>query len=164
MNRFKLATIIGAMGLAVSFTLGGGVPQAAAKSASYCERYARDFANSHNNAGADILSGAVSGAIGGAILGGIIGGRHKIDNGAAIGAGVGTATGALSSSSGWRHDYNVAFERCRNSDNYSGTAYLRAVPPEGSAAWMNYCTSRYRSFNPDTGMYLTYAGEWRPCH
>lgn len=30
-------------------------------------------------------------------------------------------------------------------------------------AWLDYCRSKYRSFNPATGMYRTYSGEYRPC-
>ncbi len=26
-----------------------------------------------------------------------------------------------------------------------------------------YCAAKYRSYNPDTGLYLTYAGAWKPC-
>jgi hypothetical protein len=33
----------------------------------------------------------------------------------------------------------------------------------GSAAWIDYCSSKYRSFNPATGMYLAYSGQWRTC-
>lgn len=33
----------------------------------------------------------------------------------------------------------------------------------GPADWHAYCASKYRSYNPRTGLYLTYAGVWRPC-
>lgn len=26
-----------------------------------------------------------------------------------------------------------------------------------------YCVAKYRSYNPRTGMFLSYSGEWRPC-
>ncbi|NBN63348.1 BA14K family protein [Microvirga tunisiensis] len=32
-----------------------------------------------------------------------------------------------------------------------------------SPAWYDYCRARYRSFNPQTGTYTTYAGEQRFC-
>jgi len=27
-----------------------------------------------------------------------------------------------------------------------------------------YCAAKYRSYNPHTGMYLSYSGIWKPCH
>jgi hypothetical protein len=30
-------------------------------------------------------------------------------------------------------------------------------------AWYTYCKTKYRSFNPHTGRYLTYSGEWHLC-
>ena len=29
--------------------------------------------------------------------------------------------------------------------------------------WIDYCSAKYRSFNPATGTYMTYSGEERPC-
>jgi hypothetical protein len=36
-------------------------------------------------------------------------------------------------------------------------------PEEGSEEWIAYCSAKYRSFDPDTGMYVTYEGETLPC-
>lgn len=33
-----------------------------------------------------------------------------------------------------------------------------------SKAWFGYCTSKYRSFDPTTGRYLGYDGEFHFCH
>jgi hypothetical protein len=33
----------------------------------------------------------------------------------------------------------------------------------GSDEWLAYCTAKYRSFDPDTGTYVTYEGETLPC-
>ncbi|QDG79280.1 BA14K family protein [Labrenzia sp. PHM005] len=36
-------------------------------------------------------------------------------------------------------------------------------PAPWSNAWYNYCSSKYRSFNPRTGYYLAYSGNYRFC-
>jgi hypothetical protein len=33
----------------------------------------------------------------------------------------------------------------------------------GGADWIAYCSSKYRSFNPATGLYLGYDGQYHPC-
>jgi hypothetical protein len=33
----------------------------------------------------------------------------------------------------------------------------------GGADWIAYCSSKYRSFNPNTGLYLGYDGQYHPC-
>jgi hypothetical protein len=42
-------------------------------------------------------------------------------------------------------------------------AVLGAMPPVGTAEWYAYCASKYRSFEPGTGLYTTYSGVKRPC-
>ncbi len=37
------------------------------------------------------------------------------------------------------------------------------APAPWSPAWFAYCTSKYRSFNPNTGTYRTYSGQNRFC-
>lgn len=126
-----------------------------ARSSAYCDAYARDYANRYTRAGENVVGGAVAGALGGALLGGIISG--KPGKGAAIGAGVGTAAGALSSSAHWQDNYNYAFHRCMSDGNVA----LRPTP--GSPEWYDYCEAKYRSFDSDTGMYMSYSGYWKPC-
>jgi uncharacterized protein YcfJ len=135
----------------------GSASSVMARSQAYCDDYARDFANQNSNAGENIVSGAVAGAIGGALLGGILGGKKKVGRGALIGTGVGTAAGAVNSSAQWQGDYNYAFRRCMS----SGSAGNNRAP--GSPAWYDYCEAKYRSFDPDTGMYLSSSGSWKPC-
>jgi len=36
-------------------------------------------------------------------------------------------------------------------------------PRPWTAAWYDYCSARYRSFNPNTGYYRTYSGRYRFC-
>jgi hypothetical protein len=136
----------------------GSASGALARSPEYCDDYARDFADQNSNAGENVVGSALAGAIGGAVLGGIIGGKKKsVGKGALIGAGVGTAAGAVNSSAQWQQDYNYAFRRCMD----SGPAGNRPRP--GTADWYDYCEAKYRSFDPDTGMYLSSSGGWKPC-
>ncbi len=37
------------------------------------------------------------------------------------------------------------------------------APAAWSPEWYNYCSSKYRSFNPNTGYYLSYSGRYRFC-
>ncbi len=36
-------------------------------------------------------------------------------------------------------------------------------PAPWSPAWYNYCSRKYRSFNPNTGYFLSYSGQYRFC-
>ena len=56
--------------------------------------------------------------------------------------------------------------------NSQRVAYVRprtshvvvAVRPEvGTDEWLSYCSTKYRSFDPDSGTYVTYEGERLPC-
>lgn len=51
---------------------------------------------------------------------------------------------------------------------YRARAYRAPVvayrPAPWSPAWYNYCASKYRSFNPRTGYFLAYSGQYRFCN
>ena len=143
--------------LSLSAALLCGAAPALARSSSYCDAYARDYANRTTHAGENVVGSAVAGAIGGAVLGGILGGKDKAGKGALIGAGVGTTAGAVTSSARWRDNYEIAFDRCMSSRQTGGR------PTPGSEEWFEYCEAKYRSFDPDTGMYLASSGNWKPC-
>ena len=76
------------------------------------------------------------------------GGYYRGGNGGAVAAGVlgGLALGAV-------------------------IAGANAAPPPvayapaygGGGDWLAYCSSKYRSFNPATGLYLGYDGQYHPC-
>jgi hypothetical protein len=146
--------------LTAALTCGAATATFAA-SPAYCDAEARRYANAYTNTGGNIVGGAATGAIGGAILGGIFGGNNKVGKGALIGAGVGTAAGAMGSAATWRDNYDHAYYNCMAA---AQPAY-RSVggPPPGTDAWYAYCSAKYRSFNPDTGMFLSNAGYWKPC-
>jgi BA14K-like protein/YMGG-like Gly-zipper len=143
--------------LGITALLCGAAAPALARSSSYCDAYARDYANHNTRAGESVVGGALTGAVGGAILGGILGGKNDAGKGALIGAGVGTTAGAVTSSARWRDNYDYAFHRCMSSGGNAGR------PTPGSEEWYDYCAAKYRSFNPDTGKYLSTSGGWKPC-
>ena len=93
--------------------------------------------------------------------------RHKNNDnlGAAVAAGViGLAAGAI-------------LLGATSQPSYAGPPPANYYPPAPypgrvsqtvgyqpwSPAWYQYCSARYRSFNPSTGTYTTYQGEQRFC-
>jgi hypothetical protein len=138
-----------------------GVGSASAASPGYCDSYARDYAG--QRAGGNVVGGVLTGAIGGALIGGILGGRHGAGTGAVIG-GVG---GGIVGGSSWQSLYNRAYYRCINSGpSYAPhTAYQAqyAIPPAGSPAWKQQCSTKYRSFDWGSGTFLAYDGSYKTC-
>ena len=41
--------------------------------------------------------------------------------------------------------------------------YYQKRPVKRTRAWYSYCASKYRSFNPNTGLYITFKGYKRQC-
>ena len=89
-----------------------GTSPAFAFSSSYCDRYARDFADraSWNSSRGGALGGATRGAAGGALFGAIGGNAGR---GAAIGAGVGAIVGGARRRNNWADNYDRAYRDCR---------------------------------------------------
>lgn len=139
-------------------TMGSGTASA---QSGYCDRVARDYANRATSPAGNVLGGAVAGAGVGAIIGGIAGGGKGAGKGAAIGAGVGALGGAANQSGQWNNAYRAAFNDCMARNTGGGGGYGRPEP--WTAAWYDYCGSKYRSFNPQTGYYRTYSGKNKFC-
>jgi hypothetical protein len=151
---------------AVALLLAIGTTGASAQSA-YCDSIARNYASQHAHGG-EVIGGAIGGAVTGAILGGIIGGKRGAGTGAAIGGGVGAMGGAANQSNRWQSLYHHAYSDCMAREAHVPVG----GPPVGYSdeglepwtdEWYDYCESRYRSFNPETGMFLAYSGEYRLC-
>ncbi|MDP9139131.1 MAG: BA14K family protein [Pseudomonadota bacterium] len=107
--------------------------------------------------GQNIAGGAVAGASGGAPLAGVSNGKRKsVGRGALIAAAAGAAA-ATDTAARWQQDYNYAYQRCMAATD------RRRAPPAGTPAWQDYCSARYRSFDPVSGMYLSYSGSYKPC-
>ena len=128
-----------------------------------CDREARRYADSRMNRGEAALGSAIGSAAVGAIIGGVIGGGKGAGKGAIIGGSTGAVGGALASGPEWQRAYDRAFEDCM--DRY---APVRARAPEPvyragpiepwTDEWFEWCTNRYRSFNPRTGTFTGYDG------
>lgn len=158
-NMLKAACAVGLLAVATT--------GASAQSGSqYCDSVARNYA-SQNAHGGEVIGGAIGGAVTGAILGGIIGGKKGAGTGAAIGGGVGAVGGAANQSQRWQSLYNYAFNDCMARQaggpvNVPEASYAGDLEP-WTDEWYDYCASRYRSFNPRTGMFLAYSGEYKMC-
>ena len=116
--------------------------------------YARDYAKQVSN-GTEVLGGAAVGAVGGAIIGGIIGGGKGAGTGALIGGGTGAVGGAATHGQRYQDAYNYAYYNCMNQ---APPSRPRAVLQPWTPAWYQYCSSKYRSFNPQTGYFTAYSG------
>lgn len=145
------ASALVAVGLMTSVT-------AFAASPSYCRTYATDYANRVAPPQGEIVTGIIGGAGLGAIIGGIAKGSKGAGTGAAIGGTVGGVAGAAARSANWNNAYNYAYSQCMGSGAvYSGR------PEPWTDEWYAYCAAKYRSFDPNTGMYLAYSGKYRMC-
>jgi uncharacterized protein YcfJ len=135
---------------------------AMAQGRAYCDGYARDVADHNANAG-DVLAGTIGGALTGALIGGAIGHGKGAGQGAIIGGVGGTVLGAGGAQAKWHDIYDRAYYDCMEQRQaqpvYSGGGRYKP----GSRAWYAACADRYRSFNPDSGLYLSSDGGWRPC-
>ncbi len=132
----------------------------------YCEREAKAVADeAHSPGEAAVVSGLGSAAVG-ALIGGIASGGRGAGRGAAIGGVAGAMGGAIGSSAKWRDTYNRAYRRCVQAHSQPAQyqqPVRRAAPPEGTQEWIDYCARKYKSFDPQTGMYLAYSGKYRRC-
>ncbi|MEW5421573.1 BA14K family protein [Amorphus sp. 3PC139-8] len=45
----------------------------------------------------------------------------------------------------------------------SGAPVTRNGIPPWTPAWYQYCSNKYKSFNPQTGLYLGYDGKYHYC-
>jgi uncharacterized protein YcfJ len=152
--------MIAAGALAMLFTAAPIQAQAQSLGAK-CEDYAYRVAYRSGSRDRNIGQGAVGGAVVGGLLGAVIGkGRGKNIVGGAI---AGTAAGAVLGATGSSRDgyvdrraYRIAYNDCIDRNRVVRVREYRNDDVE-------YCLSRYRSYNPRTGLYRTYSGELRPC-
>ena len=155
----RILTAACAVGLVTAL----GATSASAQGAAYCDSVARNYASQNARTG-QVVGGAVGGAVTGAIIGGIVGGKKGAGTGAAIGGGVGALGGAANQSNRWQSLYHYAFNDCMaRSASAPPPVYYSAGPEPWSPEWYAYCSAKYRSFNPQTGMFLAYSGEYRMC-
>jgi BA14K-like protein len=148
--------LIAAGAAALLFTATAG--SALADRRGYCDAYARDVAARKAGAG-DVIAGTIGGAITGAIVGGLIDKGEGAGKGAIIGGAGGTLLGVGITSDSRRKAYRKAYARCMDQYEPEPVRARRAVDTDR----LDYCASKYRSFNPRTGMYRTNSGKLRRC-
>jgi hypothetical protein len=150
----------GAAALAV-IVMGATTFDASAQRSARCDAYARDYANrsTGGGAGGGAVRGGIGGALGGAVIGSIFGGRKGAGRGAVIGGGIGILGGAAHGDAEWRNAYHYAYNDCVR----GRVTPVSARPAPWTPEWYDYCARKFRSFNPDTGKYLSFSGEYRLC-
>ena len=79
----------------------------------------------------------------------------------AAGAITGLAVGAIAYH-GHRH-YGHGYYRPHHRPYRPRPAYYRGRPAPWTGAWYDYCSARYRSFNPRTGYFMGYDGRRHFC-
>ena len=96
--------------------------------------------------------------------------RRGIIDGVVIGTLDTVITGGAGADERYRDAYDEAYSNCMRSER---TAYVvprteerivvTARPEVGTDEWVAYCSAKYRSFDPETGTFVTYSGETLPC-
>ena len=155
--------------VAVSAAFIGGTSIAAKADERYCDEQAQEYASYHTR-GKGTVGGALVGGTFGAIIGKVVGG----DTGAGVGALVGGSTGAIVGTDREKRRYealyNQAYSDCIEEVSYRQDR--RSPAPQQVQAgyyepwtdeWYDYCSAKYRSFNPQTGEFLSYSGEYKMC-
>jgi uncharacterized protein YcfJ len=154
---------------AAAMLMTAALPSAQAQTSrdrAYCEDVAYNAAYRRGGRG-DVGEGAVAGAITGGVLGAILGkGKGKNIVGGAV---AGTAAGAILGSGSRRgyidrRAYRIAYNNCLDDileERARPVRVYRDVDVDDDD--VEYCMSRFRSYNPRTGLYRTYSGQLRPC-
>jgi uncharacterized protein YcfJ len=127
---------------------------------AYCDDYARRVAYRASDPNA-VVGGVVTGAILGGAVGAITGQGHasNIGTGVAVGGVTGGVLGAAGSQGHFsQRTYDEAYWKCMN--RFKFRANDRPVRYSRNRDW---CISRYRSFDPATGLYLSSSGQYRHC-
>ncbi len=159
----KLILVAGALAMLVTAQ---SAQAQSARDRAYCEDVAYNAAYRRGGRNA-VGEGAVAGAVTGGVLGAILGkGKGKNIVGGAI---AGTAAGAIlgsGSRGGYidRRAYRRVYNDCiddRFEERVRPVRVYREVDIDDED--IEYCTARFRSYNPRTGLYLTYSGRYKAC-
>ena len=142
---FKRPLVKPMLGAAALIALAAGFSSSAANAGpASCSSYARDIAASEAP-------------------------RRGLIDGVVIGTLDTVFTGGAGADERYRDAYDDAYRDCMQRDRIAYVEPRREhivvtlQPEEGTDEWMSYCSAKYRSFDPDTGTYVTYSGETLPC-
>lgn len=121
----------------------------------------------------DALGGALLGGAAGAIIGGAVGGGRGAAIGAIIGGGTGAMIGAEAERRNGYYYYRNGCYAQRGDGSYvavspnycGGPPAAYGPPPSRPVAGdpVAYCMQRYRSYDPESGTYMSRDGYRRPC-
>jgi hypothetical protein len=102
--------------------------------------------------------------------------RRGIIDGVVIGTLDTVITGGAGADERYRDAYDEAYATCMDRErvayvpreravvrHYRTTQVVTVRPEVGTDEWVAYCSAKYRSFDPDTGTFVTYSGETLPC-
>lgn len=100
--------------------------------------------------------------------------RRGLIDGVVIGTLDTVITGGAGADERYRDAYDRAYGDCmrtdrmayvvrRSDERVTVTVRPSARSEVGSDEWLSYCSAKYRSFDPETGTYVTYSGETLPC-
>lgn len=96
--------------------------------------------------------------------------RRGLVDGVVIGTLDTVITGGAGADERYRDAYDEAYSNCMRSERMAYVVprgeervTVTVHPDVGSDDWVSYCSAKYRSFDPDTGTYVTYSGERLPC-
>ncbi len=171
MKKFAMLTCAGAVLGLFSITTDAVVSEAGAQSREeHCHRKATRRAHRARRPGEAALGAGAGSAAVGAILGGILGGGKGAAKGAIIGGSAGAVGGAGISLAQREEIYKREFERCMVAYRPSAQRVYTQPDPAYDVApepwtdeWYDYCRRKFRSFNPNTGRYKTYSGQYKLC-
>jgi outer membrane lipoprotein SlyB len=156
------------MGTAAMLMTAVSVPSQAA-SRQQCRDYAYEQAYRSGSNGKKVFRGALGGAVIGGAAGAILGkGRGRnIGKGALLGGVAGTVLGATRERGEYvdQAAYEQAYADCIESSYNDGgdRRYERRQDRRRIRSEVEYCSARYRSYDPSTGTYLSYSGEYLSC-
>lgn len=160
---FKRPLVKPMLGAAALIALGALLPVSSASAGpASCSAYARDVAASEAP-------------------------RRGLIDGVVIGTLDTVFTGGAGADHRYRRIYNEAYSECMDRERVAYVPRQRTVikqyraapavvsnyrtnsvvvserPDVGSDDWVAYCSAKYRSFDPDTGTYVSYEGQTVPC-
>ncbi len=154
--------------VAVSAAFIGGTSTSAKADERYCDEQAHEYA-SHHTRGKGTVGGALVGGTVGAIIGKVVGGGTGAGVGALVGGSTGAIVGTDREKRRYEALYNQAYTDCIEEVSYRQDTQRRQPQVQAgyyepwSDEWYDYCEAKYRSFNPQTGEFLSYSGEYKMC-
>jgi hypothetical protein len=141
----NIGKTLAAASLAAGLALVAAPSPGKAAAPETCSIYARDVANAHAPRYRGLVGGLV--ALPFDVTGALL-------------------TGQTPGDFRWKGAYDAAYADCMSGRRVAVVVdepeVALAVRPRG-AAWLEYCAAKYRSFDPETGTYVTYSGEVVPC-